>query len=138
MRGYTVHLLFHLLAMAAGAACGVAGALWWFGGFPTGLWLAIGALMVGIIVLILEGLYITASQPLPYPPPPPVSRPRIPTPPQRPRERTRPDLEPAAPQPETLLQPVADTSRAVDQETKTTAAEALDERWTSNPPSRQS
>ncbi|MCI2419966.1 hypothetical protein MOQ72_21190 [Saccharopolyspora sp. K220] len=138
MRGYTVHLLFHLLAMAAGAACGVAGGLWWFGGDPTGLWLAIGALVVGIIVLILENLYISASQPPPYPPPPAVSHPRIPMPPQRPRERTRPDLEPAAPPPETLLQPSMDVSKAVDQETKTAAAEALDEQWTSNPTTKQS
>lgn len=133
MRGYAVHLLFHLLAIAAGAACGVAGWLWWFGGDPSGLWLAIGALTVGIIVLVLEALYIRAEQPSA----PPRSRPR-PQQPQRRRERTRPDIEPvAAPSSDTLLQPSPDPSKAIDQETKTSALDALDELGSTNPPSRQ-
>ncbi|QIZ33951.1 hypothetical protein [Saccharopolyspora sp. ASAGF58] len=134
MRGYAVHLLFHLLAIAAGAACGVAGWLWWFGGDPSSLWLAIGALVVGIIVLVLEALYIRAEQP----PAPPRSRPR-PQQPQRPRERTRPDLEPvAAPSSDTLLQPSPDAGKAIDQETKTSALDALNELGRStNPPGRQ-
>lgn len=132
MRGYAVHLLFHLLAIAAGAGCGAAGALWWFGGEPTGLWLAVGALMIGIIVLVLEGLYISASQPPRAPAPPPESRPRIPVP-QRPRERTRPDLEPVAAPSETVLQP-APEGTPVDQETKTSALDALNSLSTADRP----
>ncbi|MGW3470470.1 hypothetical protein ACWDKQ_18875 [Saccharopolyspora sp. NPDC000995] len=134
MKGYAVHLLFHLLAIAAGGAGGVAGWLWWFGGDPSSLWLAIGALVVGIIVLVLEALYIRAEQP----PAPPRSRPG-PQRPQRPRERTRPDLKPvAAPSSGTVLQPYPDAGKAVDQETKTSALDALNElgRGT-NAPSRQ-
>ncbi|PKW19215.1 hypothetical protein [Saccharopolyspora spinosa] len=156
MRAYAVHLLFHLLAIAAGAGCGVAGWLWWFGGDPNSLWLAIGALVVGIIVLVLEALYIRAEQP-PAPPrsqprpqqPPPRSQPRPQQPssrsrpkpqqPQRPRERTRPDLKPvAAPSSDTLLQPSPNASKAIDQETKTSALDALGELGRrTNPPGRQ-
>nr|WP_246330930.1 hypothetical protein [Saccharopolyspora hordei] len=125
--------MFHLLAIAAGAGCGAAGGLWWFGGEPTGLWLALGALMIGIIVLVLEGLYISASQPPPPPAVPPQSRPRLP----RPRERTRPDLEPVAVPSQTLLQPAPDRS-AVDQETKTSAADALNSLGTADRSSRES
>ncbi|MEV0699269.1 hypothetical protein AB0I53_15300 [Saccharopolyspora sp. NPDC050389] len=140
MRRYTVHLLFHLLAIAAGAACGIAGGLWWFGDDPSSLWLAVGALAVGVIVLILESLYISADQPSPPSPPrpprPPLeSRPRIPVPP---REHTRPDLEPvAAPPSDTLLQPSMDAGRSVDQETKTSAIDALDEQWGADRSTRQ-
>ncbi|MEV0086107.1 hypothetical protein [Saccharopolyspora sp. NPDC050642] len=139
MRGYTVHLLFHLLAIAAGAACGIAGGLWWFGGDPSGLWLGIGALAVGVIVLILESLYISADQPAAPPRqpsrPPLESRPRIPLPP---RERTRPDLEPvAAPPSDTLLQPSMDAAKSVDQETKTSALDALDAQWSGDRSTRQ-
>ncbi|MER5394059.1 hypothetical protein [Saccharopolyspora sp. NPDC002686] len=143
MRGYAVHLLFHLLAMAAGAGCGAAVALWWYGGEPTGLWLALGALMIGIIVLVLEWLYISANQPEPPAPPqqtypprtyPPQSRPRMQAP-QRPR--TRPDLEPVAAPSETLLQP-APESTSVDQETKTSATDALRSLGTADRPTHQS
>jgi hypothetical protein len=150
VRGYAVHLLFHLLAIAAGAACGIAGGLWWFGGDPNALWLAIGALVVGVIVLILQSLYISADQPPARPAaqpaarptgpptPPPQSRPSMQLPPQR-RERTRPDLEPVATPPQdTKLQPSMDISKAVDQETKASAAEALKEQWSTNPPTRKS
>jgi hypothetical protein len=132
VRRYTVHLLFHLLAIAAGAACGIAGGLWWFGNDANGLWLAIGALVVGIIVLVLESLYISADQQLDRPAAPPQSG--IPMPPQHPRERTRPDLDPAA---DTLLQPSKDVAKAVDQETKTSAVDALNEEWNANPASRR-
>ncbi|MDI2032836.1 hypothetical protein QFW96_29740 [Saccharopolyspora sp. TS4A08] len=125
MRGYPVHLLFHLLAIVAGIACGVAGALWWFNGDRNALYLAATALIVGIIVLLLQVFYIIASEPPPRP-----RRPMPPAPPSQPRfhpvsehrvseqrDPTRPDLEPVAP-PE---------SESVDQETKTSALNALDE-----------
>ncbi|MER6988385.1 hypothetical protein ABT337_01055 [Saccharopolyspora hirsuta] len=135
MRGYAVHLLFHLLAIAAGAGCGAAGALWWFGGEPTGLWLAIGALMIGIIVLVLEGLYISASQPAPPPAPPTQSQPRMPVP-QRQRGGTRPDLGPVAAPSDTLLQAAPDGGSA-DQETKTSAIDALNSLGTADRSGRQ-
>ncbi|MBB5155871.1 hypothetical protein [Saccharopolyspora phatthalungensis] len=150
MRGYTVHLLFHLLAIAAGAACGIAGALWWRGDDPNGLWLAIGALVVGTIVLILEILYIHADQPPApsVPAPQPQSRPRVPMPPEsgtrvqipprsRRREPTRPDLKPVAPAQGTLLQPSMDTGKTIDQKTKLSAIDALNEQWRTDPRSRQ-
>ncbi|SFS32192.1 hypothetical protein [Saccharopolyspora flava] len=135
MRGYPVHLLFHLLAIVAGAACGVAGALWWFSGERNALYLSAAALIVGIIVLLLQVFYIIASEPPPAP-----RRPMPPAPPSHPRFRpvaghgladhqvsgpraseqrdpTRPDLEPVPP-PE---------AEAVDQETRTSALNALDE-----------
>lgn len=122
MRGYSVHLLFHLLAIVAGVACGVAGALWWFDGDRNALYLAATALAVGIVVLLLQGFYIRASQPRPVPrrpmPPAPPSHPRFQPVAER-REPTRPDLEPVAP-------PEAD-AESVDQETKTSALDALDE-----------
>ncbi|GAA4857263.1 hypothetical protein [Saccharopolyspora rosea] len=129
MRGYTVHLLFHLLAMVAGAGCGVAAGLWWFDHVPWGVWAAAGALAIGIVVLVLQGLYISASQPPPRRPVHGASRADLPAPPRR--GGTRPDLPSA-----TLVQkPARRTS--VDQETRTAAADALDEEPTAHPPSRQ-
>lgn len=58
MRGYSIHLFFHLLAALLGAAAGVAAGLWWIGAAPVGLWLAIGALLVGVLVLAVESLYL--------------------------------------------------------------------------------
>lgn len=122
MRGYPVHLLFHLLAIVAGIACGVAGALWWLGGDRNALYLAVTALAVGIVVLMLQGFYISASLPRPVPrrpmPPAPPSHPRFQPVTER-REPTRPDLEPVA-APEV-------NPDAVDQETKTSAIDALNE-----------
>lgn len=123
MRGYPVHLLFHLLAVVAGIACGVGGGLWWFHDDRNALYLAVTALIVGIIVLLLQGLYISTSQPprreprRPMPPAPP-SHPRFQPVAER-REPTRPDLEPVAP-------PEAQAD-SVDQETKTSAIDALNE-----------
>lgn len=88
VRGYAVHLLFHLLAAVAGCACGVAAGLWWFASNPAGLWLFLSALAVGGVVLVLQALCIT------------VADPRDPRPRQRERAlltSTRPDLEPVAP-----------------------------------------
>ncbi len=123
MRGYPVHLLFHLLAIVAGIAVGVGGALWWLGNDRNALYLAVTALIVGIIVLLLQGFYISVSQP----PRPAPRRPMPPAPPSHPRfqpvaerrDPTRPDLEPVAP-------PEAE-SGSVDQETKTSAIDALNE-----------
>ncbi|GAB3280365.1 hypothetical protein [Parasphingorhabdus pacifica] len=58
MRGYSIHLFFHLLAALLGGAAGVAAGLWWVGEAPAGLWLAIGALLVGLLVLVVESLYL--------------------------------------------------------------------------------
>ncbi|GAA0521364.1 hypothetical protein GCM10011581_11930 [Saccharopolyspora subtropica] len=127
MRGYAVHLLFHLLAIVCGVACGVPTALWWFGRAPWGMWLAAGSLAVGVVLLVLQGLYLSGSQPAP-------PRPRAMAPPARRREPTRPDLEPVA-APGTLRQPRVDPDR-LDEETTTTAAAALDEQWR-NPTTRQ-
>lgn len=87
VRGYAVHLLFHLLAAVVGGACGVAAGLWWYAGNPAGLWLFLSALVVGLVVLVLQALYIAVAEP-------PDSVPRQ-------RERalltsTRPDLEPVS------------------------------------------
>ncbi|GAA2801408.1 hypothetical protein [Saccharopolyspora taberi] len=123
MRGYSVHLLFHLLAVVAGAAAGVAAGLWWFAGNPTAVWIAGAALTVGIIVLVLEGLYISGVQ---APEQPRRSRRRAP--PKR-SGGTRPDLRPVRPQAaETTVRPPA---AAVDGETRKSAADALRE-WSAN------
>ncbi|RRO18330.1 hypothetical protein EIL87_08885 [Saccharopolyspora rhizosphaerae] len=122
MRQYPVHLLFHLLAIIAGAACGVAGALWWLDGDRNALHLASAALAVGVIVLLLQGFYISANQPRPVRrrplPPAPPSHPRFQPVAER-RNPTRPDLEPVAP-------PEVD-SATVDQDTKSAAFDALNE-----------
>lgn len=116
MRGYTVHLLFHLLAVVVGCACGVAAGLWWYAGSPAGLWLCLSALVVGAVVLVLQTLYIRVSEPL-------DDLPR-----QGQRERTlntstRPDLEPV----ERSAPPrVVGGQRA-------TAGAALGQRWRSYP-----
>ena len=112
VRGYAVHLLFHLLAAVAGCACGVAAGLWWFAGNPAGLWLFLSALVVGGVVLVLQALYITVTDP-------PESRPRQ-------RERalltsTRPDLEPVAADPPAPTQVVGGPGAA------------LSRRWRSSP-----
>lgn len=60
MKGYSVHLLCHLAAAVLGAAAGVAAGVWWFGEFPVGLWLALGALLIGVGVLVLQNRYISA------------------------------------------------------------------------------
>ena len=122
MRSYAVHLLFHFLAAVCGAAFGVAGALWWFDRNDyNALYLAVGALVLGVLVLLIQALYIAAEQPRRAPNPPPaqphpLSQPRMQ--PVEHRNPTRPDLRPITPQ--------ADPARA-DQETKTSALDALEE-----------
>ncbi|MFC7344424.1 hypothetical protein [Saccharopolyspora griseoalba] len=122
MRSYAVHLLFHFLAAVCGAAFGVAGVLWWFERDDhNALYLAVGALVMGVIVLLIQALYIAAEPPERRPAPPraqphPLSQPRVE--PVARRNPTRPDLEPVLPPAE---------PEQVDQETKTTALDALEE-----------
>lgn len=81
MKGYAVHLLFHLLAIVCGAAAGIAGAMWWFRGVEPALWAGVAALALGVVVLVVEWRTINAAV--------------VPDEP-RPRTATRTDL-PAAP-----------------------------------------
>ncbi len=132
MKGYTVHLLFHLVAIVIGGAAGLAASLWWFRGDPAGLWLSIGALLVGVVVLVLQLVYINRSQP-------PVhaledehrdeSR-------SEPVSSTREDLEPV-PESEVPPEQQAPPSRT-DEETKKSATAALNEHWSSHPSTRRS
>ncbi|MHA6805051.1 hypothetical protein [Salinifilum ghardaiensis] len=62
MQGYGVHLLFHVLAAACGAGCGVAAALWWHESLAFALVLAVAALVVGLLVLLAQGRYIAAQR----------------------------------------------------------------------------
>lgn len=107
MRGYGVHLLFHLLAAVIGVACGTAGVLWWFGGVPMARWMLSGTILLGVLLLVLQTLYIRTSGS-------PTSTAGRSRPPQRaPRSRagvarqatnsspvhgTRPELEPVDPE----------------------------------------
>ena len=61
MNGYGVHLLFHLVAIVIGTACGVAAGLWWFGLGPA--WVFVTAVVVGMLLLLLQALYIQSSGP---------------------------------------------------------------------------
>lgn len=61
--GYSVHVFFHLLAMIFGAVCGIGAGLWWYGHFEPGLWIAVTALGIGIIVLVVQAAYIREGQP---------------------------------------------------------------------------
>ncbi|MCA1225418.1 hypothetical protein [Saccharopolyspora sp. 6M] len=82
MKGYAVHLLFHALAVLCGAALGIAGTLWWVGGAPPVLWAALAALVLGVVVLVVQGRQL-AAEPRPA---------RRPAPEPRPRQGTRPEL----------------------------------------------
>lgn len=135
MKGYTVHLLFHLVAIVIGAAAGLAASLWWFGGEPAGLWLAIGALLVGLVLLALQLAYISRSQP-------PVPRYDLEDAERdsawdesgsEPVSSTREDLEPV-PESEVSQAPPSRT----DEETKKSARAALNEHWSSHPSTRRS
>lgn len=130
MKGYTVHLLFHLVAIVIGGAAGLAASLWWFRGDPGGLWLAIGALLVGVVVLVLQLLYISRDEPPPVPAHDPEdddwARSQ-----SEPVSSTRDDLEPV-PEDEA---PPAPPSRS-DEETKKSARAALNEHWSSRPSGR--
>lgn len=126
MRGYAVHLLFHVLAAVCGAASGVAAVLWWFDRDNyNALYLAVGALVMGVVVLLIQALYITAESPVRGPAPTrqvrqagphPLSQPGMPA--VERRNPTRPEMEPVSPQPD---------PEQFDQETKTPALEALQE-----------
>ena len=122
VRSYAVHLLFHFLAAVCGTAFGVAGVRWWFERDDhNALNLTIGALAMGVIVLLIHALYIAAEPPRRRPAPPrgqphPLSQPRL-DPVER-RNPTRPDLEPIFPPP---------APEQADQETKTSALDALRE-----------
>lgn len=112
MRGYTVHLLFHLLAAALGAASGVSAGLWWAGHNRIGLWLAVAALVLGGVILIVQGLYISGD-----PPPRKPARARYERDAARSSSRnghpatgTRPELEPVA-APKAREQPSGSTTR---------------------------
>lgn len=126
VRGYTVHLLFHLLAVIVGCACGLAAGLWWYGGNPAGLWLFLSALAVGAVVLVLQTLYITVSEPAPD---------AVPCVPQQQLRddalytRTRPDL-PIVPE---LSSPPRVVGGA-----RTTANAAIGQRWRSYPSAERS
>lgn len=100
MKGYGVHLLFHVLALAVGAGIGVAGALWWLSHNNAALWLGLAAVVGGVLLLTMQGFYIAASGPAPQP------RPVMPRPAQ-----PRPPVERPAAEPSARSQPV-DTSNA--------------------------
>ncbi|MBA8825755.1 hypothetical protein FHX42_003121 [Saccharopolyspora lacisalsi] len=63
MRGYTAHLIFHILAAAIGGACGLTAALWRFDTVPTAATMFFGALLLGAILLALQALYIRVARP---------------------------------------------------------------------------
>lgn len=115
MKGYGVHLLFHLLALMVGAACGAIAGMWWFGHDEAVRWLALAALVAGILVLTLHGFYIAGSattwDEVPQARPRPSVRPS-----QRHDGGTRIQAE-----------PFGGRGRA-DQDTRTSATEALRER----------
>ncbi|MFR9731998.1 hypothetical protein ACL03H_22465 [Saccharopolyspora sp. MS10] len=69
VKGYSVHLLFHALALICGAAVGIGGALWWSGGIPVAGWAAGAALLLGVAVLVLQWHQLTAGRSQPAPPP---------------------------------------------------------------------
>ena len=81
MQGYGVHLLFHALAVLCGAALGIAGTVWWAGGNPPVLWAALAALLLGVVVLVVQGRQLAAEP-----------RPRRTASGTRPRPGTRPEL----------------------------------------------
>lgn len=58
MRGYAVHLIFHVLAVVIGAACGFAAGLWWFEVGPTALVVFFGTLLLGVVLLLAQAFYI--------------------------------------------------------------------------------
>ncbi|RCW43940.1 hypothetical protein DFQ14_10585 [Halopolyspora algeriensis] len=85
MKGYSVHLLFHILATVVGVACGTAAALWLFDHMAVALWILLGALLLGILVLAAQALYIRGN-------PGERSRPRQARTGSAVRTGTRPDL----------------------------------------------
>lgn len=112
MRGYGVHLLFHVLALAVGAGIGVAGAIWRQDHDNTALWLGLAAVVAALLLLTMQGFYIAGSGPAPPPRPVRGAAPRS----QR-IETRRGD---------TTVQPYPMAAPAdLDQETRSPAMEAL-------------
>lgn len=109
MRNTTVHLLFFLVIVAVGFATGISGALWWADRDVRALWLSAGALVVGLIMLLLQAFYIKGSAP---------PRPEHGT--RAPRGRTQRGFEPAS---GTLVR--REPVEADDEETLGPAARAL-------------
>ncbi|MCA1189642.1 hypothetical protein LCD36_24825, partial [Saccharopolyspora sp. 6T] len=68
MKGYAVHLLFHALAVLCGAALGIAGTLWWVGGAPPVLSAALAVLVLGVVVLVVQGRQLGPPRPAAPPP----------------------------------------------------------------------
>lgn len=54
MQGYSIHLLFHLIAVVIGLVCGVAAGLWLFGTLATAMWVFLGAALLGIALLAVQ------------------------------------------------------------------------------------
>nr|WP_228046004.1 hypothetical protein [Saccharopolyspora sp. HNM0983] len=107
--------------MAAGGVGGVALGLWW-GGSSSAAWLAVAAFAAGAVVLILQVLYVIAQSP------PPARRRAA----DRGRGGTRPEAAaPGTARPrsgQTRVQPAAHR-RSVDEDTRHSAAEALQDEW---------
>lgn len=127
MKRYTVHLLFHLLALVVGFATGTTAGLWWFGNDMLAFWLAVGALAIGVLVLVLQAVYIAGS---PAPPTTRAERARFPGARRQRTGGTLPEMNPVrpelAPRTPTLVQPAESNMRnPSDEDTRTNATEAL-------------
>jgi hypothetical protein len=131
VKGYTVHLLFHLLAMVVGGVLGAAAGLWWFAHNAMAMWAALGALVVGIMLLVLQGLYIAGAGPTGTDAPASDwgrSRMQPPAGGARPVQPQRGD---------TSVQPTPFGPQGhVDQDTRTAATDALHQRG-AHPPTRR-
>jgi hypothetical protein len=96
VRGYGVHLLFHVLAALLGVGCGASAALWWFAGTPSAREMLVGAALLGVLLLVLQGVYIGISKPKSARGGRPYGR-RSDARTGAPPPGTRPDLEPVDP-----------------------------------------
>lgn len=114
MRGYGVHLLFHILALAVGAGIGVAATIWQRSADNTALWLGLAAVVAGLLLLIMQGFYIAGSDPAPQP------RPIQPAAPRSQRIETQPSRTTVHTYPQAA-------SADVDEEPRSPAMEALKE-----------
>lgn len=121
MQRYAAHLLFAILAIVIGFAAGIAGGLWWFEQDTVALWVAVGAGVVGLLILILQAIYISGA-------PPKRSKPKY----RRASNRkqwprltggTLPEIEPV----QSSDTRIGSVGRTTDdgEETRTSAAEAL-------------
>lgn len=61
MKGYSVHLLFHVLAAVIGITCGATAVVWLLGGHSTAMWLFLGALLLAVAVLVAQFSYIRGT-----------------------------------------------------------------------------